>query len=84
MPNDDALWALASNNDEGIIVMLNLLKFKSKEGAEAYDRYVKSVSKMLKARGARILYAGKAAELLVGYKTWDAIVLVEYPRAKYF
>lgn len=64
--------------------MLNLLKFKGKEGAEAYDRYVKNVSKMLEARGARILYAGKAAELLVGDKTWDAIVLVEYSSRKAF
>ena len=36
VPNDEALSALASNPDEGIIVMLNLLKFKGKEGAEAY------------------------------------------------
>jgi hypothetical protein len=28
--------------------------------------------------------AGKAAELLVDYKTWDAIVLVEYPSRNVF
>jgi hypothetical protein len=39
---------------------------------------------MLKARGTRILYASKAAELLVGDKTWDSIVLVEYPSRKVF
>jgi len=78
------LRALASNLDEGIIVMLNLLKFKGEEGARAYDRYMKSVSKILEARGARVVYAGKAAELLVGDETWDAIILVEYPSRKVF
>jgi uncharacterized protein (DUF1330 family) len=84
MPNDEALRALASNPDEGIFVMLNLLKFKGEEGAWAYDRYMKNVSKILEARGARVVYAGKAAELLVGDETWDAIILVEYPSRKVF
>src|SRR5512135_2248463 len=84
VPTDEALRALASNPDEGVVVMLNLLKFKGEEGARAYDRYVESVSKMLEARGARIVYAGRAAELLVGDETWDAILLVEYPSRKVF
>jgi hypothetical protein len=54
VPNDEALSVLPSNPDDGIIVMLNLLKFKGEEGAEAYDRYATSIC------GARIVYAGKA------------------------
>ena len=84
LPNDEALRALVSNPDEGKVVMLNLLKFKGEEGARAYDRYVENVSKILEARGARIIYSGKAAELLVGADTWDAIILVEYPSRKVF
>lgn len=84
LPNDEALRALASNPDEGKVVMLNLLKFKGEEGAQAYDRYMKNVSKILEARGARVVYAGKAAELLVGDEKWDAIILVEYPSRKVF
>ena len=84
IPTDEVLRALASNPDEGIIVMLNLLKFKGEEGAKAYDRYVKNVSKILEARGARIIYSGKATELVVGDDTWDAIILVEYPSRKVF
>ncbi|WP_048155401.1 DUF1330 domain-containing protein [Methanosarcina sp. Kolksee] len=84
LPNDEALRALVSNPDEGKVVMLNLLKFKGEEGARAYDRYVENVSKILEARGARIIYSGKAAELLVGDDTWDAIILVEYPSRKVF
>jgi uncharacterized protein (DUF1330 family) len=84
LPNDEALRALVSNPDEGKVVMLNLLKFKGEEGARAYDRYAENVSKILEARGARIVYSGKATELLVGDETWDAIVLVEYPSRKVF
>lgn len=84
VPTDDALRALAANPDDGVVVMLNLLKFKGEEGAQAYERYAESASKMIEARGGRIVYAGQAAELLVGDETWDAIVLVEYPSRKVF
>ena len=84
IPNDEALSSLASNPDDGTFVMLNLLKFKGQEGAQAYDNYMKSVSKMLEARGARVIYAGKATELLVGNEIWDGILLVEYPSRKVF
>ncbi|AKB43964.1 DUF1330 domain-containing protein [Methanosarcina vacuolata] len=84
LPNDEALRALASNPDESIVVMLNLLKFRGEEGAQAYGRYMKNVSKILEARGARVVYSGKATELLVGDETWDAIILVEYPSRKVF
>ncbi len=84
VPTDEALRALAANPDEGAVVMLNLLKFKGEAGARAYDRYVESVSKLLEARGARPVYAGRAAELLVGNETWDAILLVEYPSRNVF
>jgi uncharacterized protein (DUF1330 family) len=84
IPTDEALCALASNPDEGRVVMLNLLKFKGEEGAKSYDRYAENVSKILEARGARIIYGGKATELLVGDETWDAILLVEYPSRKVF
>ena len=84
LPTDEASRALASTPDEGAVVMLNLLKFKGEEGAQAYARYAESVSKMIEACGGRIVYAGQATELLVGDETWDAIVLVEYPSRKAF
>lgn len=84
IPTDETLRALASNPDEGKVVMLNLLKFKGKEGARSYDRYVENVSKILEERGARVIYGGKATELVVGNETWDAILLVEYPSRKVF
>ncbi len=84
IPTDEALRTLASNPDEGKVVMLNLLKFNGEEGAKSYDHYVENVSKILEERGASIVYAGKATELLVGDETWDAIILVEYPSRKVF
>jgi uncharacterized protein (DUF1330 family) len=84
VPNDKALRSLASNPDEGKVVMLNLLKFKGEEGAKAYYHYIQNVSKILEELGASVVYAGKATELLVGDETWDAIILVEYPSRKVF
>ena len=62
--------------------MLNLLKFKSDGGEEAYGRYAEVVRKLVEKRGGRIVYAGRAQELLVGEETWDSIALVEYPSRK--
>jgi uncharacterized protein (DUF1330 family) len=84
VPNDEALRALALNPDEDTVVMLNLLKFKGEKGAQAYDRYMESVSKILEARGAHVVYVGRATELLVGDEMWDTIILVEYPSRKVF
>lgn len=84
VPSRDALKALARSSDTGVVVMLNLLKFKGEEGAKAYNRYGAVVSKMVEALGGRILYSGRAAEMLVGDTTWDAVVLVEYPSRKAF
>ena len=84
IPAGEALRAMESNPDEGKVVMLNLLKFKGKEGARSYDRYAENVSKILEERGASVIYAAKATELVVGDETWDAILLVEYPSRKVF
>ena len=82
--NGEALRALASNPDAGVVVMLNLLKFKGEEGVQAYNRYMELSKKTVEAHGGRIVYAGRTSELLVGNETWDAILLVEYPSRKVF
>jgi len=84
LPNPEALQAFLASPDEGSVVMLNLLKFKPDGGAEAYGRYAEAVQKLVEKRGGRIVYAGRAQELLVGEETWDSIVLVEYPSRKVF
>ncbi len=53
-------------------------------GREAYLRYGAAVAPMLASIGARILYSGRATQLLVGEATWDAVILVEYPSRQAF
>src|SRR5262245_12631491 len=84
LPNPEALQTLMASRDEEPVVMLNLLKFKPDGGAEAYGRYADAVRKLVEKRGGRIVYAGRAQELLVGEETWDSIALVEYPSRKVF
>ena len=80
----DVWHAFKGQADEGPIVMLNLLKFRPGDGAEAYGRYTAAVTKLIEARGGRVLYAGRTRELLVGEEHWDAIALIEYPSRTVF
>ena len=91
-PNQDAFQKLAQSNEAGPVVMINLLKFKTRAegeegtGAEAYGRYADAVGKMLAERGARMIWAGRPEHLLVGDSSdeWDAAALVEYPSRQAF
>jgi uncharacterized protein (DUF1330 family) len=64
--------------------MLNLLKFKKEGGREAYLRYIKESGPFVQGVGAKVLYFGKAKELLNGTETWDIVMLVQYPSRKAF
>lgn len=82
--NQEQLQALADNPDEGPFVMLNLLKFKERGGREAYLRYVQEANPFVAGVGAKVIYSGKANELVGGDQTWDAVMLVEYPSRRAF
>ncbi len=84
--NQDQFQALAANakKDEAPFVMLNLLKFKAQGGREAYLRYIKESGPYVAGVGAKVLYFGKANELLNGAETWDVVMLVQYPSRKAF
>jgi uncharacterized protein (DUF1330 family) len=89
-PNKDQFVELASSPDEGPVVMLNLLKFKARavgeagSGADAYQRYGEAAVKMVEEQGGRILWQGRADQILIGdpNQDWDSVVLVEYPSRK--
>ena len=89
-PNAAAFKALATSKDEGPVVMLNLLKFKERAdtgdvgGRESYNRYGRDVKPMVEALGGRIIWHGRADQLLIGEEDWDAVALVEYPSRKAF
>ena len=68
-------------HDKGTLVMLNLLKFRTKAnysnepaldpseeitGAQAYQRYLKGTLPILKKVGGRVIYFGKSHDFLIG------------------
>ena len=82
--NRNQFEALAANTNQEPFVMLNLLKFKSEGGREDYFRYIKESGPFVEAVGAKVIYFGKANELLNGSETWDIVMLVQYPSRKAF
>jgi uncharacterized protein (DUF1330 family) len=91
-PNREQFAALAASTDTGPVVMLNLLKFKAKatgedgSGEDAYKRYGDEAVKLVEEQGGRILWQGRADQILIGdpARDWDSVVLVEYPSRKAF
>ena len=82
--NEDQFQVLADNTNEEPFVMLNLLKFKKEGGREAYFRYIKESGPFVEGIGAKVLYFGKAKELLNGTEDWDILMLVQYPSRQAF
>ncbi len=82
--NEDQFKALAKNSNDEPFVMLNLLKFKKEGGREAYFSYIKESAPFVESVGAKVLYFGKANELLQGTEDWDILMLVQYPSRKAF
>lgn len=84
--NEDQFKALAkaAKTSEVPFVMLNLLKFKKEGGREAYFQYIKESGPYVQGVGAKVLYFGKANEMVYGSEEWDIIMLVEYPSRKAF
>lgn len=82
--NPDQFQAIAGNDNQAPFVMLNLLKFKTEGGRESYFQYIKESGPFVQGVGAKVLYFGKAEELLNGNETWDIVMLVQYPSRKAF
>ena len=82
LPSPEAVQKFMNNADKGPVVMLNLLKFKADGGEEAYGKYADGVGKIVASYGGKVIYVGRAAELMVGSEEWDAVALVQYPTRK--
>jgi len=82
--NEDQFKRLAENGSNEPFVMLNLLKFKKEGGREAYFQYIRESGPFVEGVGAKVLYFGKANELLNGTENWDIVMLVQYPSRKAF
>ena len=94
-PNKQQFIELMSAPDEGPVTMLNLLKFKEKadgvgasgaSGAEEYGKYGDAVVQMVEARGGKVIWMGRADQMLIGNpeEDWDSVALVQYPSRKDF
>ncbi|HEX6310773.1 MAG TPA: DUF1330 domain-containing protein [Acidimicrobiia bacterium] len=91
-PNREQFEQLARSPDTGPVVMLNLLKFRAStgdgrdSGAAAYARYGDAAVEMIENRGGRVLWAGRADQILIGDpdEPWDQVLLVQYPTRQAF
>jgi len=85
-PSGQDLKRFLEADDDGPIVMLNLLRFKP-GGRESYERYAAAVGRTFLPRvGGQVLYAGDGGAALVAEhgQAWDAVLLVRYPSRQAF
>lgn len=86
-PNEAQFLALAEAPDDQPVTMLNLLKYKERadggegSGEDAYAQYGTTAVAMVEERGGKVLWAGRADQILIGDpdEDWDQVVLVQYP-----
>jgi len=87
-PNRAQFQELASAPDDGPIVMLNLLKFKTRAasgrattGEQAYRSYGDAAVTMIEERGGSVIWAGRPDQILIGdaNEDWHQALLVQYP-----
>src|SRR5690606_10435933 len=99
-PSDEQMkefFARAGTDQDGPVVMVNLLKFRERaaypdgrdahlSGFEAYARYGVEVKKIVEGLGGKMLYAGAVDGLMIGHieVQWDEVALHRYPPSKTF
>lgn len=93
-PTRDQIARLAQDNEDGPVVMLNLLRFtktasndEGQTGAQSYDTYGEQMRDIMAARGIKLLWRGRADQVVIGddaADAWDMVLLVEYPSRKVF
>ena len=93
-PNQGALSAMAEQNPDEPVYMLNLLKFldtaatgfgvDGMSGREAYQVYGGKFAKLNPRFGGEPLWMGKALRSLIGDESWHTVILVRYPTRAQF
>ena len=96
MPTSQAIAAVRSHPDQTApVVMINWLKFKPRasypagtppvSGKTAYHRYGKVAMTTTHSLGAKLLFAARYRQILIGYDgdpgigLWDEFALMQYP-----
>jgi uncharacterized protein (DUF1330 family) len=89
-PNRDQIKRLVESDLEGPVVMLNLLRYDrsaGEAGEKSYERYGDEMREIMESRGIKLLWRGRADQVLIGdddADDWDTVLLVEYPSRKVF
>lgn len=68
-PTPEDLERLRVSVEPGPVVMVNLLKFRTDGGREAYQRYAAIAGPLFERAGAEIIYAGNAGPLVAEGRT---------------
>jgi uncharacterized protein (DUF1330 family) len=93
-PSREQILRLAESNEDGPVVMLNLLRFaekaagdSKKSGADSYETYGEQMREIMAKRGIKLLWRGRGDSVVIGddqEDAWDMVLLVEYPSRKVF
>jgi uncharacterized protein (DUF1330 family) len=93
-PTPQQLQELMDGPPDRPVVMLNLLRFKSRadapdadlSGEDAYRRYADPMKAFVTARGGRVLWTGRVDSQVIdtGGEGFHVIALVEYPSRQAF
>ena len=93
-PAREQIMRLTESDNDGPVVMLNLLRFAKtaadaagKTGAQSYDTYGEKMREIMAERGIKVLWRGRADSVVIGdddADSWDMVLLVQYPSRKAF
>ena len=93
-PTKEQIEELMKGPADQPVVMVNLLKFKSRadasegdaSGQEAYGRYAEQMRKVVESQGGRFIWAGKVDSMVIGEEDpgFHFVALVEYPSRQKF
>lgn len=85
-PTKEQFKTLFSLPQDEAVVMLNILKYKGKEGKAAYKRYSENIVPFLKKAEGRLIWKGNAIHTVIGdvQDQPDTILLIEYPTVTHF
>ena len=92
--DETGFTAMAAGDPDEPVVMLNLLKYRSKAaegfgvdgmtGEEAYREYGRKFAELNPRFGGEPLWMGRAKNSIIGDEDWDTIILVRYPTRRQF
>ena len=92
-PTSEQVQTLLAGPPDQPIVMVNVLRFKSRADAEAdesgeasYRRYADEMRKVVESHGGRFVWMARVDSVVIGDedKMFDMIGLVEYPSRQKF